>query len=192
MIFQKLSFQIQAGEAMIIEGANGAGKSSLLRIMAGIAAPAEGSVYWNHELIQQSDYHCHLHYLSHQNGLKLGLTIEENLQLISKLCNTPPQQDIDAVLTTLQLPNKTQLVCHLSAGQRRRVALAKLLLFPKTIWILDEPFTALDRDTQSYLLTAINEHLANDGLAMISSHHALPINPSRRKELYLSAKAAEC
>jgi heme exporter protein A len=162
-IFDDISFELGANNLLLIEGPNGSGKSSLLRILAGIATPYSGEVRCANK---ES-----LHYVGHMNGLKLGLTVAENLQLIHA-----SEKNLAALLVDLQLSEyKNTVVKHLSAGQKRRVALARLFLSPKMIWLLDEPLTALDANTQIFFISKLEEHLSLGGIAVISSHHALPL-----------------
>lgn len=177
LIFSKLSFALNPGEALLVEGANGSGKSSLLRLLAGLAAPEGGDITWEGHCIQAlgSEYWQALHYLGHSNGIKSGLTVMENLRLSQQLAaSAGPKPDIDSVLSELQLgAAKHTAAKFLSAGQKRRIALAKLALFHKTIWILDEPLTALDAATQEWFLTQLQRHLQHGGIAVISSHQPI-------------------
>jgi heme exporter protein A len=129
-----------------VQGDNGSGKSSLLRLLAGIATTAHGEILWQQQSIHNArDYQQHLHYLGHDNGLKLALTVKENLQLLQQL-HDDKTGDIENVLTQLNLTKETNsLVAHLSCGQKRRVALARFWLVKKPLWLLDEPITALDQ-----------------------------------------------
>lgn len=174
-IFPDVSFVVRAGEVLFVEGTNGAGKSSLLRLLAGVATPAAGKIFWNQQDIHDhfSEYAEQLHYIGHTNGIRLGLTIAENLQLAVKLAQQPINK-IDDVLTLLQLDQHQHTQTQfLSAGQKRRAALAKLFLIPRPLWILDEPFTALDAATQHILTTKIEEHAANGGMCVMTSHQAV-------------------
>lgn len=175
-IFANLSFQLTKGQGLLIEGANGSGKSSLLRLLSGLSTPSTGEIRWQEQAIQSIsiEYVEKLHYIGHANGIKLGLTVEENLRLASYL-SRQTSHDHDGVLSLLQLANhKFTQANYLSAGQKRRLALAKLFLFPKPLWILDEPFTALDANTQTLFLSHLEQHLKKGGMSIISSHH--PIN----------------
>lgn len=174
-LFKNISFELTNGDALLIEGANGSGKSSLLRLLSGLATPTSGDVFWCDRLLQNArlDFAENLHYVGHSNGIKLGLTIAENLELSRRLC-TCDHVDIDNMLSLLQLDtHKHSQARFLSAGQKRRIALAKLFLFPKKLWILDEPLTALDAMTQELFLKKLNEHLEQGGIAIISSHHSI-------------------
>lgn len=177
-LFAGISFALQAGDVLQIEGQNGAGKSSLLRILTGLATPDVGDVHWNGKSIHEDadDFLNSLHYIGHANGIKLGLTVNENLTLMGMRADAS-SNDIDGILLKLQLSNyKHTIAKHLSAGQRRRIALAKLLLFPKQLWILDEPLTSLDVDTQIFFLNALDRHAKAGGIVIASSHQPLTIS----------------
>lgn len=178
-IFVDISLTLNAGECLIVEGENGSGKSSLLRVLAGLSLPDTGIIFLNDQSIAEhkQNYREALNYLSHMNGLKLNLTILENLFLIGKLRSKPLDQNtLDTVLSDLKLDHLiNQPIRILSAGQKRRVALAKLKLFSSSIWILDEPLTGLDQQTQILFLSWLNAHLKAMGICILSSHHALPI-----------------
>lgn len=175
-LFHQLCFQVTGGELLIIEGRNGAGKSSLLRLLAGLTTPQQGTIFWNKESIEtlRSDYYQYLHYLGHANGLKLGLSVNENLLLQQHLLLASSSQEQE-ILDSLQLSDLKHVSANfLSAGQKRKLALAKLLLFPKPLWILDEPLTALDVTTQHLFLFYLEKHLQQQGLCIMSSHQAIP------------------
>ncbi len=188
-LFSDFSFSVSSGELLLIEGENGAGKSSLLRLLASLATPITGDVTWQGESIYQSqtDYRSELHYVGHANGLKLGLTVAENLKLINYL-SSATIKNTDSILQSLQLfKEKNKQASHLSAGQKRRLALAKLFLFPKQIWIVDEPLTALDLASQEFFLHALTSHLKQGGIAVISSHHAISLSTIKMHTLRLTA-----
>ena len=179
-LFSPISFELHSSQLLIVEGPNGSGKSSLLRLLSGLSTSPQGTIFWQNTPIQslRSIYGNYLHYISHLNGIKPGLTVIENLQLASVLSLTEdslhPTYDQAAILEHLQLSkHKNSLAKFLSAGQRRRLALAKLFLFSKPLWILDEPLTALDATSQTLFLSHLQNHLHTGGSAIISSHHAL-------------------
>lgn len=188
LIFNHLSFDLAPGEMLLVEGANGSGKSSLLRIIAGLASATDGTVFWQTKPIEKiiASYWEQLHYVGHSNGIKLGLTVKENLALTQRLANTQlNDKEIISILTQLQLNLQANaLACHLSAGQKRRLALAKLFIFPRKLWILDEPLTALDQATQTFLIQAFETHLNGQGMIILSSHQSLMLNkPIKRLRL---------
>jgi len=176
-LFVGISFELHSSQVLLVEGPNGSGKSSLLRLLAGLSTPTQGNITWQGRPIQnlRADYWHSLHYISHTNGIKLGLTVTENLQLARSLSLTLGSVNYAAILEHLQLSaNKNTLAKILSAGQKRRLALAKLFLIPKSLWILDEPLTALDMKSQTLFLSHLQNHLQTGGLAVISSHHSIP------------------
>jgi len=190
IIFEHISFELMKGEILLVQGDNGSGKSSLLRILAGLSTPAFGNIFWQAESIHMHSwkYHEHLHYMSHQNGIKLGLSVVENIQLSKHLSLSPYALAVDEVLQILQLSiQRHTLAAYLSAGQKRRLALSKLFLFPKTLWILDEPLTALDMDFQAIFLDALETHLQHGGMAILSSHHLLHFKKAKAKILRLAS-----
>jgi heme exporter protein A len=183
-LFALISFELKSGDVVLIEGPNGSGKSSLLRLLAGLSTPAHGDILWRGSPIQhcRANYAESLHYVGHTNGIKLGLTVIENLQMMHHLSLASPRSDIsdiselEYVLDCLQLSAyKNTQANYLSAGQKRRLALAKLFLIPKVLWILDEPLTALDITTQTLFLSRLTTHLKNGGIGIVSSHHALAL-----------------
>ena len=189
LLFANINFELRAGESLFIQGPNGSGKSSLLRIIAGLATPAKGELIWQQTSIANNkyDYQQALHYISHDNGLKLGLTVTENILLLQTL-HENMQKDKKEVLAALQLTAQQNIIAqNLSAGQKRKLALAKLLLIKKQIWILDEPLTALDHNTQNIFLNLLQEHLNNNGICILTSHQPLTTTFSNMKTLELAA-----
>lgn len=173
-IFKPVSFTLASGELLLIEGANGAGKSSLLRMIAGIATPSHGILRWQGESLDEN-YLDQIHYLGHQHGIRLGLTVAENCALTAKLLNLPLTM-LTETLTRLSLQHLADTQTQfLSAGQIRRTALAKLFLFKKALWVLDEPFAALDKDMQAILGDKLTEHVNSGGMAIVTSHQPLPL-----------------
>ncbi len=167
VLFSDLCFQLDVSGMLLVEGANGSGKSSLLRLLAGLATPASGDILWHGKSIFNcaAKFNPHIHYLGHNNGLRLDLTVAENLRSADK-----------EILSSLQLHKHTfSLARSLSAGQKRKVALAKLFSAQKKLWLLDEPLTALDAETQALFLSHLQEHLRQDGMAVISSHQPISL-----------------
>jgi len=185
VLFHDMSFRLEMGEALVIEGPNGGGKSSLLRLLTGLSSPHEGEIRWQDESIQRlgARFASDLHYIAHSNGTKLGLSVTENLQLIMRM-NQKPISPLNEVLTLLKLTDyQHTLSKELSAGLKRRLALARLFLSAKPLWILDEPFTALDAETQALLLAKIENHLASKGICVLSSHQPIPLKNARKLRL---------
>ena len=183
-LFRGLNLAVAPGQLLRVEGANGAGKTSLLRLLAGLALPAAGEVHWAGQTIrrQRESYAQALLYLGHLGGLKDELTAAENLQIEADLAGTPgvDAPRLAAALADWGLARQARLPLRvLSAGQRRRAALARLQLTEAVLWILDEPFNALDVDAVAHLGRQIEAHLARGGLAVVTSHMDLPIAPAQ-------------
>jgi len=181
-LFEGLEFSLEAGEVLQVEGANGSGKTSLLRILAGLTQPDEGVVLWRGVEIQRqrSAFSAQLGYLGHHLGLKQDLSVTENLNMALALRQViPGQRALAKVVDRLGLGDKRELlVRYLSQGQRQRVALAGLFLSGAAFWILDEPFTALDADGIREFQGMVMEHLGLGGTAILTSHQALSLGRS--------------
>lgn len=193
-LFQALDLQLAGGELLRVEGANGAGKSSLLRLLAGLALPSSGEVLWQGLPIrgQRESYARDLLYLGHLGGMKEELTPLENLQADRALsAPTGAAPDVDACQRALLdwgLAASGRLPLRLlSAGQLRRVALARVSLNEATLWILDEPLTALDVQAVAQLSQLIDQHLARGGLAVVTSHQPLALATTRVQTVALDA-----
>lgn len=173
-LFEGCNLTIESGQWWQIEGHNGIGKTSLLRILAGLAVAAEGRVLWNGAPIQQQreNYYAELFYLGHQAGVKPELSAWENLRFFQKIHGLPLSDEaLWNALGKVSLIGREDLPCsHLSAGQQRRVALAKLWLTEARLWILDEPFTAIDKKGVAELIAHIEQHCACGGIAIFTSH----------------------
>lgn len=176
VLFRDLSFDWKGGEIVRLAGPNGAGKSTLIRILLGMSASYEGDVLFCGQAMNQVryDFRNELLYLGHQVGIKTSLTPEENLSWLSP---TSTQSDIYLALEKVGLKGFGDVLAHgLSAGQQRRVALARLYLQRKRIWILDEPFTAIDKDGVVQLEQRIIEHAQSGGLVVLTTHHQLAVD----------------
>lgn len=176
-MFEALDVRIDAGEMVRIEGANGAGKTSLLRIVAGLSRPDEGVVTWAGQDIHRDGQHYRagLGYLGHLLGLKQDLSIVENLRILLALRGQVRTQDeMLEVLRQVGLSDRRDLrVRLLSQGQRQRTAFAALMLSGTLLWILDEPFTALDRAGIALVESLLDRHLEQGGMVILTSHQAL-------------------
>ena len=167
---QGLTFTLRGGEALLVTGPNGAGKSTLLRVLAGLLAPASGSLSLRGATVEAPGLAAH--YLGHAEALKGALTAQENLEFWSAMLKmgdlglTPGE-----ALAKVAMSHAPDLpVSYLSAGQRRRVAIARLLVAPRPLWLLDEPTTALDAASQARLAGLMKDHLAAGGLIVAATH----------------------
>jgi len=193
-LFTDVNFEIAGGDALRIAGTNGAGKTSLLRLLCGLTLPAAGEVRWKGENVRRArDEFCsELIYLGHANGVKDDLAAWENLTVNATLAGHPiTSQQAWQALDLLGLDEVGHLPTRaLSQGQRKRVALARLWLdnAPR-LWILDEPFTALDRDAVSELCGRLEHHLAAGGLVVYTTHQEISLGTGRMLQLDLGEVA---
>jgi heme exporter protein A len=173
-LFTGLNFQLQGGELLRLRGSNGSGKTSLLRILCGLVEPANGEVLWKGENIrsQRDEFNAELLYLGHLNGIKSELTGFENLRVSNTLRGeTPTDDQIYEALGQIGLAGREDLPTQvLSQGQKRRVALARLLLSDAALWVLDEPFVALDVDAVAQLGQLIEAHLQKGRMVVYTTH----------------------
>ncbi len=185
LVFSGLSFAVRAGECLEVMGPNGAGKSTLLRVLAGLLGSAGGAIALDPPVAEDPEAPLaeRAHYLGHTDALKPALTAAENLRFAGSLGRGQGTDPADA-LARFGLSHAADLACgYLSAGQRRRVALARLLVSPRPLWLLDEPATALDEASQQVLGTVMSEHLAAGGLIVAATHAALGIEGARKVRL---------
>ena len=190
-LFRGVDFDINAGDALRVVGANGSGKTSLLRILCGLTQPAEGEVRWHGRSIRdlREEFCRNLIYIGHANGVKDDLLAWENIVVASTLSGNPVTQgDAIQALKQLGLGRAVSLPTRvLSQGQRKRVTLARLQLSTSTpLWILDEPFAALDQNSVSALCDTINGHLANGGMVIYTTHQEIDLTARRARRLDLS------
>lgn len=173
ILFEGLSFALETGEVMQVAGPNGAGKSTLLRILAGLSGQFEGRVSWPAAASGQRDYRQDLLYIGHRAGIREELTALENLAWWCRL-HRQASVDLMAALAQVALAGFEDVpVSMLSAGQKRRVMLALLWCTEKPVWLLDEPFTALDSAGVMQLEARLRAHAEQGGLVVYSSHHRL-------------------
>jgi heme exporter protein A len=172
LVFEDLSFLAEPGDALVLRGPNGSGKSSLLRVLAGFLKPASGDLRWAGESIS-SDPAAHrqrLHYVGHADAIKTVLSVEENLAFSAKLAGGR-SASIGAALDAVGLSALATVPGRLlSAGQRRRTALARLLLTERPLWLLDEPAVGLDRDIRRRLEDIVASHRASGGIVVVATH----------------------
>ncbi|EGR0261649.1 cytochrome c biogenesis heme-transporting ATPase CcmA [Vibrio cholerae] len=186
ILFESLSFEIHAGELVQIEGRNGTGKTTLLRIIAGLGECECGEILWQRSKIQsdRESYHQDLLFLGHQTGIKRELTALENLRFyLAVHQQTVDEHAIFQALAKVGLAGREDVpVAQLSAGQQRRVALARLWLSKKPLWILDEPLTAIDKQGVSVLEALFLSHAKQGGIVILTTHQDMfADNPKLRK-----------
>ena len=182
-VFRGLAFTVEAGEALVVTGPNGAGKSSLLRMVAGLVRPQQGQLELEGGDVELTRGE-HVHYLGHQDALKPSLSVRENLGFWAALLGGDGTKS-DVALAAVGLGGLAQLpAVYLSAGQRRRLAVARLIAVERSIWLLDEPTSTLDAAAQAMLADLMRAHLAGHGLILVASHG--PIGLDGAKELRLS------
>jgi len=172
LVFARLDFSLVAGGMLVLRGANGSGKSTLLRVMAGLTPVLSGEIRWGDGpiLADRLAHNSRCHYVGHQDALKPVLTVRQNLQLWQSLRDGAPER-IDLALDQLGIARLADLPARLlSAGQRRRLALARLVAIPAPLWLLDEPASAQDADGAMRLDHVLREHLAGGGRVVLSSH----------------------
>ena len=170
-MLRDLSFSVAAGGALVLTGPNGAGKSTLLRVLAGLLRPAAGRVLWRGEDMR-AEVAAHVAYVGHQDAVKPGLTVAENLRFAARLGGGV----VDAGLAALGIANLAELPARmLSAGQRRRLALARLALTSAPIWLLDEPTLGLDAGAVALVGTLVAAHRECGGVIVAATHLPLPL-----------------
>lgn len=188
-MLRSVSFTIGAGDALHVAGPNGVGKTSLLRVVCGLLRAEEGEVSWNGvpTADANSTFLDALAYLAHDTALKGDLTATENLHFSVGLKRSVSEQQIATMLADLGVADCAQLPCRvLSAGQRRRVALCRVLLSDARLWVLDEPFTNLDASSTAHVSEKLTRHLAHGGLALIAAHQSLSLDNGSVARLELS------
>lgn len=181
VLFTGLGFGARPGQLLRVTGANGAGKTTLLRMLVGLCTPTAGRVRWNGRPLaaQREEFHRELAWLGHAASLKDDLTALENLQAIAVLGgDAVTAAEAATALAAAGLKGRERLPARvLSAGQRRRVVLARLALgAPRAMWVLDEPFNALDVAATEWLAGLVRERLAGGGIVVLTSHQAVPVD----------------
>ena len=177
-LFEGLDFALESGQLLLLEGRNGCGKTSLMRAIAGMLSLESGEIYWNDVpvLRQRQEFHGALVWLAHRTGLKGDLTMVENLHFERSL-RQQSARDSEEVYERLGIERLKKLPLRsLSAGQQRRVALARMLLANVPLWLMDEPFTNLDREGRALVMELVEEHLAAGGMCVMAAHQDVDIN----------------
>ncbi len=191
-LFADLSFSLEAGSALLLRGANGSGKTSLLRVLAGLTAADRGEVICGETRLRPfaSDWRTRLVYAGHADAIKADLSVAENLADLLAFDNVKADAaGIETALAQVQLADRRDLAARrLSQGQKRRISLARLMLSAKPLWLLDEPTNALDRQGVTLFNGIVKAHLAAGGMACIATHLTLEIDAPVR-ELRLGGEA---
>ncbi len=191
-LFEDLSFTLKSGRVLQIEGPNGSGKTTLLRIMCGLILADQGDVEFNGQNIRSArlEFQEQLAYLGHLHGIKDELTVQENLTFMQKLfANHDSNHDLSTLLETVGLagfefsPART-----LSAGQRRRLGIARILLSDAAIWVLDEPYTAMDRMGIKVVESLITAHCERGGIALLTSHQSMALSHLSEPSVHLGGQ----
>lgn len=193
-LFRDLDFGLQDGELLHLKGHNGSGKTTLLRALAGLLLPESGEIRWHGKSIRRlrEDYACHLLFIGHLNGIKGDLTAVENLRIAATLDGHPLDEPAAwRILADIGLRGHEDLPTkHLSQGQKRRVALARLFANNAALWILDEPFTALDVGAVELLQDLIRRHVDGGGIAVVTTHQAVGLIDADTRTLELGRRHA--
>jgi heme exporter protein A len=192
-LFADMAFELHPGELMHVKGSNGSGKTSLLRIVCGLFVPERGEVLWRGENIREArdDYNRELTYIGHLNGIKDELSAVENLKIYARFAGVELTEDrLRDALHRMGLRRREDLPSKvLSQGQKRRVALARLLLSGTTLWVMDEPFTALDVRAVDLLQSVISNHLKSGGMALLTTHQDVEITSDAHRHVNLDSWA---
>jgi heme exporter protein A len=189
-VLRGVSLELRGGQILQLTGSNGAGKTTLLRVLCGLAHPEEGNVYWRGENVRKNlhGYHAELAYVGHEPPLKADLTPRENLRYWVGVRRPLTASAIDTALDEVGADEwRDRAARTLSAGQRRRVALAGLSLLAVPLWLLDEPTTNLDTAGQNLVTRMLEAHVARGGLAVAAVHHELGVSKATVRPLVLAA-----
>ena len=190
LVLERISFRADEGEAVRLTGPNGAGKTTLLRALAGLLAPVEGAIRLDGTAAEADAAVAEsCHFVGHLNGVKPSLTVIENVVFWARYLGGAPAE-AGSALERFGLGDLTHVpAAYLSAGQRRRLGLARLLVVARPVWLLDEPAVSLDTASQRLLASAVDGHLAGGGIVVAATHQ--PLGFARERELRLGAVAAD-
>ena len=191
LLFEHLDIHLDAGQMLVVEGPNGCGKTSLLRILTGLRLADGGEVLWRQQPIDRlaGDYFEQVNYIGHHDGVKHELSCLENLRL-ARAMGVPSSLDLDDVLEQVNLYAYGETEAgSLSAGQKRRLALARLLATDARLWILDEPFTSLDKASMALFSELFEQQLERQGVIVMTSHHEISLPRQALQRLQLGEAA---
>ena len=195
LVFGGLDFRLSAGQALVLKGPNGSGKSSLLRVMAGLIRPVAGAQSWNgQDIADDREAHAaRLHFVGHLDAIKFALTVAENLSFWQRLLGAGRiGPSPETALTRVGLARlATAPARYLSAGQRRRLALARLIAVPAPLWLLDEPSVGLDGDSVAMLEALLAEHRNSGGMVVVATHTEIALPGAQDLRLDRFARGIE-
>ena len=188
ILFRGLNFSLEDGGLLQIGGINGSGKSTLLQMCVGLIQATEGNVIWNGENIPDCryQYQSDISYFGHSNGIKSGLSAQENMTVMHALSGNSSAVDYESILEQIGLSGMGDvLTSRMSAGQQRRVGLSRFLLSTSKLWLLDEPFNALDKHGKSIIEKMIVKHCAAGGMAIFATHQTMEIDAYTLQHVHL-------
>lgn len=191
-LFSNLSFSLNSGQVLQLHGENGSGKTSLIRALCTLLPIEAGEISWRGQSFPavREQYLAEMCYVGHSEAIKADLSPRENLEFTATLLNAPDTA-VNAAVERVGLTDQVDLPCrHLSAGQRRRVALARLLISQATLWLLDEPLTALDGHGRKLVEQLIGEHADNGGAVIFTTHQPLSLSAAQILSLDLDVSQA--
>jgi len=186
LLFKNLNFKINNKELLVIKGANGSGKTTLLKILSGLLKPISGSIIINKKNINilKDEYFKYFEYIGHENAIKTALTVRENLNFYLKIKRNLTTKNFEKAIKIFNLKNLLDIkIENLSAGEKRRVSLSRLILSNSKIWFLDEPTNGLDKINTVNFFKILKQHLQLNGLAIVASHDDIKI---KNKNINLS------
>lgn len=187
-MFQGLNFSLEDGGLLQIDGVNGSGKSSLLQMCAGLIQATEGEISWNDENITDCRYQfqSNLSYFGHNNGVKAGLTAQENMKVMHEISGARSDIDYSCILEQIgMIAMEDVLLNRMSAGQKRRIGLTRIFMSPAKLWLLDEPFNALDVKGKAIIEQLIVKHCTAGGMVIFATHQTMEIDGYPLQHIHL-------